>query len=95
MCVINLLIEGCNLLKKKQLRSKCLTFSKYAKKIVCARSNSYKYSSNVWKFIYIIHMSYSMNYIENGYRSNSLSAETHKYFLTIYSLRRGGGREFF
>ena len=49
---------------------------------VCPSCNSNKYSSNVLKLIYNIHILHSMNSIENGtYGTNGSSTETHKIFL--------------
>ena len=46
---------------------------------VCPRSNSLKYSSNVLKFIYVIHIWYRMDRIENGiYGAKGSSTQTHK-----------------
>ena len=45
---------------------------------VCRLSNSHKYSWNVLELIYVIHIWYSMNRIENGMdTTDRLSTETH------------------
>ena len=54
---------------------------------VCQRANSRKNSSNVLKFIYVIHILYSMNRIENGiYKANDSSSGTHKSSPIHYGL---------
>ena len=50
-------------------------------------SNSCKYSSNVLKLLYVIHIWCRMNCIENGiHMTNGLSTETDKSFTIHYSL---------
>ena len=56
----------------------------------CASSNLRKYSSNVLKFMYIIHVWYNLDVIENGrHGSKDSSTETHKSFPIRYGLCRG------
>ena len=54
---------------------------------VCPHSNSRKYSSNVLKFIYVSHIWYRMNRLENDiYGMKCSSTETRKSFLKYFGL---------
>ena len=54
---------------------------------VCLRSTSRKYSSNILKLIYVIHIWHSINCIENGmHKTNDFSTEAHKGFPIHYGL---------
>ena len=73
-----------------QQAEKCL-YIWFVRLSVCACSNSRKYSSNVLKFQYVIHIGHSMNHIENGiHGTHGSSTETHKSFLIHYGIWRGG-----